>query len=214
MEATPTLLCSAVATSRRTAAHARTVQTCADDYAVNACRLVFPTCCPTTIATNCICALVADGDVNKCLARSVKARKHRAAFRHNIRTRFDNRVQSALCWVDCILKTATSISLHSGRRLGRNYGALPFLVMQCPCLASILRPLHVVPNEVDVSKGAKLVGLQVGRWVPTCCSPNPHSGQWQPYVHLSANPPPTYQHCMQDQDSLRLENPASWASPI
>ena len=108
--------------------------------------------------------------MNKCLARSGKAREHCAAFRHHIRARFDSRVQSALCWVDCRVKTATGMLLHSGRRLGQNYGALPFLMM---ALASVLRPLDVVRNEVDVGKCAKLVGLQVGRWRPDLLQPEP-----------------------------------------
>ena len=134
-ETTPTLLCNAVPTATHTSAQPRTVQTCADGYAVNPCRLVLPTFCPTTIANNCICALVAEaGDVNKCLARSWKRRKHCAGFRHHIAARFESReqVRSALCGLDCRVKTATGMLLHSGRRLGRNYGALPFLVMQRP----------------------------------------------------------------------------------
>ena len=40
-------------------------------------------------------------------------------------------------------------------------------------LASGLRPLDVVRNEGDVGKGAKLVGLQVGRWRPDLLQPEP-----------------------------------------
>ena len=40
-------------------------------------------------------------------------------------------------------------------------------------LAIVLLPLHVVRNEVDVGKGAKLVGLQLGRWNPDLLQPEP-----------------------------------------
>ena len=40
-------------------------------------------------------------------------------------------------------------------------------------LASVVRPLDVVRNEAEVGKGAKLVGLQVGRWRPDLLQPEP-----------------------------------------